>query len=393
MKKRLPISVFILLAGGCNYSLPVEKTVDSPPAVPYVRGSLYAAAVIYPDGYDFRRDSLDAAAEICFFRDSSALFSIPSLPGKGGFSIDADMHRIRTNHLYSDFYGSDACTHIAKDGSELFSYKGRERILDLQESEGDIFTLASSGDTGGWTFRCNGDILCGRDSGEPVGGLYFDKRELCFSYYITGTPSHGAGEKRHYFVSNGIDSLLNIPATAGTVRDIRRFDGELNILCSKDGSAVWLDSGQELLLDTDGSSGVEDCRFIVADNKLIAAVTYILGPSKRSVFWEQGSWKRLAATELLSSSRICSVCSETPALCFAESLGGGAVLHSVHYSSSEWRSKGDLLMISPFALCCDKESFAIGTNDTKDSLRPLVIRGRDTTRYDFNGYFIHLALP
>ena len=80
-----------------------------------------------------------------------------------------------------------------------------------------------------------------------------------------------------------------------------------------------------------------------------------------------------------------------PALCFA--TASGSTMDYAYYDGRKSLFGRRYELLSSGALCCDREGFAIGLNDTNDNMRPLIIRGKDTLRYDFNGYFIHLALP
>ena len=393
MKNRLHIIFLILLGSSCNSPLDTQESGEEPPFVPYVRGSLYAAAVVYPDGYDWRRDSIGAVPEIRFFKDSTLLFASRCSPAGNGLEKDADMHRIRGNHLYSDYCSDDGFTHIAMDSVELFRYEGREMVIDVLEDKGDVYTLGLARTGQGWSFRENGELVCGRDSGEAVGRLHRDGHSICFAYSFPDTSAPGSGRKRYFLVSDRSETRIELPEGISDIRDVRSWGGTVNVLACNGGRVVWICGGESHRLDLDGGLGAGECRFIVAGDSLVAAVTLCTGMSKRTGFWTADGWKRLLATENSSSLEICSLCNDAPALCFAESLNGGCSLKKIHYNMKEHRMGGNFLIFSPHALCCDKESFAAGLNDGNDNLRPFIIRGRDTVRYDFNGYFIHLALP
>lgn len=352
------------------------------------QSSLYSIAVEYPADYNWRLDSLGGKAQtsIVCYEDSVEFLRINTLES-GIIGIDADMHRIIRGHLYSDFSSADGETIVSRDGEELFRYRGREMVCGLAVRDTSVFTLCCPRNGEGWTYRRNGKAVISSDNGTLASGLYEDRGQLCFSYtepIAAGRPHVG----RHYFVSDGKDSLLLIPSDVSTVLTIRRFDGKINYLSTLRNmkGLVWQQGNRAAVADRSTEiSGISECGFVVAENSLLA--TARMGDA--TYFWDREKTEYSTMPHFTADA----VCDNKPYLCYASSYYGIGRSLTVHYKHRDFSIPYRYKLTSSNALTCDGNEFAIGLNDCDDNYRPVIIHGRDTLRFRFNGYFIGLHLP
>lgn len=350
--------------------------------------SIYSIAVEYPPDYNWRLDSLAGKVETCVvcYADSVEFLRI-NTKTSGITGIDADMHRMVQGHLYSDFTDDNGQTIVSRDGVELFRYSGREMVCGLEVRDTSVFTLCCPRNGEGWTYRHNGKIIMSSDRGTLQSGLYEDRGQLCFSY----TEPLAAGRQRvgrHYFVSDGKDSLLLLPADVSTVLSIRRFDGKINYLSTLRNikGLVWQQGNRALFAQRSSESRkTGECGFVVAENRLLATarmddVTY---------FWDRDNTEY----STMPNYTMDAICDGKPYLCYASSYYGMGRSLIVHYKNRDFTIPYRYRLTSSNAFTCDRNEYAIGLTDCSDNYRPVIIHGRDTLRFRFNGYFIGLCLP
>lgn len=375
--------LIIPLLAACDRLSFSGKSPEPPP-----QAALYSVAVEYPDDYDWRLDPAggNITADIVCYRDSVEFLRIGT-DASGPVGMDADMHHLVDGHLYSDFASDRGETAVFRDGVELFSYNGREMVCGIAVRDTSVFTLCCPRNGEGWTYRHNGKVIVSSENGTLQSGLYEDRGQLCFSYtepIVAGRQHVG----RHYFVSDGKDSLLMIPADVSSVLAIRRFDGRINYLATLRymKGLVWQQGNRAVVADrSTESASTGECGFVVAENSLLATarmddVTY---------FWDCGNTEYSTTPHFTTDA----LCDDKPYLCYASSLLGICQMITVHYKHRDTVIPPRYRMVSPNALTCDRNEFAIGLNDCNDGYRPLIIHGRDTLRFGFNGYFIGLDLP
>lgn len=382
MRKKL---IFLLpLLAACDR---ISVSGDEYPE-PKQPSAVYSVAVEYPEDYNWRVDSLGGKVptSIVCYADSIEFLRLNTLES-GILGVDADMHRIVQGHLYSDFSTTTDETVISRDGKELFRYRGREMICGFQVRDTSVFALCCPRNGEGWTYRHNGKAIISSENGTLQSGLYEDRGQLCFSYtepIVAGRQHVG----RHYFVSDGKDSLLMIPADVSSVLAIRRFDGRINYLATLRymKGLVWQQGSKAVVADrSTESASTGECGFVVAENSLLATarmddVTY---------FWDRDNTEYSTMPHFTADA----VCDNKPYLCYASSYYGMGRSLTVHYKHRDFTIPYRYRLTSSNAFTCDRNEFAIGLNDCDDNYRPLIIHGRDTMRFGFNGYFIGLSLP
>lgn len=195
--------------------------------------AVFVAAVDFPEGYDWRRDTSygSVTGRLVLYRDGGQVLSVPAGPGCRA-SLDHDLHHLVEGHLYTE-YCTASETVIGRDGEDLFSYPGRELLCGLLVEGSDVYTLGQSRSGRGFSLRLNGEELFSRsegtisshlqdDSHYPSGALYRDSGHLYFSYFM----DDGQGSRRWYIVEDGVETLADVPP--GPMYDIRVRDGEMS---------------------------------------------------------------------------------------------------------------------------------------------------------------------
>lgn len=382
MKSKWPLLLSGLLATSCDYTIIHEYDPHLPP-----HGELYAAALEFPEGYDWRRDPSggEIMPDLVFYHDTTVIFRKPT--GNGSLLLpDGDMHRISGSHLFSDC-STETQTIIFKDGEELFRWDGREMLWDLEETEGKVYTLSTSRDGSGWSCRCNGDIVLKQDYGRFLNGFYKDSGHLCFDYAMPIVKDVSGIPDRNYHVSDGIDSLIVIPADVKKVLTSRMTDGTFNYIALISGydRLIWQAGRDAYVLEEEKTGDSPDCRLLDAGGEMVAMAKL----EGRDCLWNADGKKFFTTI----GSRIYSVCEKSAHLCFAISSGNGLSGIEIFYDGASEKLPSGYAMLSPSCMSCDDYGSAVGVNDMKNSRRPLILRDKKILDYDFNGYFICLALP
>lgn len=382
MRPELLLLALGIAATSCDYTIIHEYDPQTPSP-----GELYAAALVFPKDYDWRRDPSggNVTPDLVFYHDTSVVFRKPT--GNGTLLLpDGDMHRISGNHLFSEC-STDTQTIILKDGEEIFRWDGREILWDLWEINGNIYTLSTARDGTGWSYRCNGEILIKQDYGRFLSEFYKDAGHLCFDYAMAIVKDVSGIPDRNYHVSDGEDSLIVVPADIKKVLAAKMKNGEFNYIAIITGydKLIWQDGRNAYVLEEEKIGDFPDCKLLEIGDETIAMAKL----DERDCLWDAKGNKIFTTI----GSRIYSICEKSPHLCYAISSTNGLSNVEIYYDEYSERIQSRYIMLSPSALCCDDYGFAVGLNDTKDSYRPMILRGKKTLNYDFNGYFICLALP
>ena len=216
MKDFAGIFLIVALVAGCSLQDPVSavkkgryETMPGPGGdggkkeqeqeqTPYASTSLYYAAVIVPDGYDWQRDSAAGAqgTRICLYKDFKLIKNISCGP-ESQISSDPDSHHLLGGNLYTEFTRGNH-TFIKCNGEALWDYEGREFLKGILLEGDDIWTLSQNRSGQGFTLRKNGKsviqnstgVIIGDLSTAPRGALYIDGGEICFCYKVEADEGH-----------------------------------------------------------------------------------------------------------------------------------------------------------------------------------------------------------
>lgn len=235
--------------------------------------AVYVTAVRYPPDYDWLLDTAYASvdARLVLFRNGEEIAEYVTGPAEC-ISVDADMHRVVSGHLYTD-YSTDIQTVIKCDGSEILRWDGRETIRGFLVYNDEIHTLGVLRDGRGFVYRVNGKDVLRRADGWIVddpgdgsfraGGLYVDNGRVCFAYYV-GTEAYT--KRSWYMVTDGYPEEIALPAGVHRIFDVRLVGGSMWMACSsaKDtGNPLMYSESQKIKMDEKKKRVLRSCRLAV----------------------------------------------------------------------------------------------------------------------------------
>lgn len=248
----------ILLSATASCGLrELGETVPEPRLPDYIdnfRTSTVVTGVAYPDGcgWNFSEAPSSGVPELVAYRDGERFLSIP-VRAENFVAADIDMHRYADGHLYTD-YSTETETIVSRDGTELFRYAGRERIVFLGVHDGHVLTLGESRSGQGFSSRSDGEPLFLGLEGTVFqnAGLSPDG-ELRFFYRILVNSTSGL-ISQYYAVTGTENVKIELPADVKTVYGFAFRDspgGGVTALCRRSGG----DGGSRTgLLDCAGGS-------------------------------------------------------------------------------------------------------------------------------------------
>jgi len=195
------------------------------PSVPLSDTTVWLSAVVFPQSYDWRRDSSYGAvdARIVLYRNFVEALNVPAYGNAAH-----DRHHVVSGHLYTEYeYGAE--TVFLRDGREIFRSPGRKTLRGLLEHGGSTYALACNMSGQGFTLYRDGVPMLVKDSGKPAGGfqepafasggaLYEDSGNCVFCYAETQP-----GAENWYEVRDGVEHAISASSSLpGTVRMVNR---------------------------------------------------------------------------------------------------------------------------------------------------------------------------
>lgn len=267
--------------GWRNPSFSIDTTENA-------RKRCYVTGLDYQDGYDWRPDTEKGTVKcsLVVFADG-----VPAMKVAVGdeylVSPDPDMHRVIKGHLYTDFSTDDE-TVIKKDGREIFRYAGREMILGMSVSDGDVYTLGKPRSGDGFSFRKNGEAVLERSSGSPFPRLQDTDGVISFAFSEMIQDADDMIE-RYYQYADGDVRQIAVREDVRKVWDVMMHEGRTCYLADMVGISVPVlvsGSGMKTMELTSGMRLVT-CRLIPAGKSVIVEAIY----SSNGTFLSSGLWK------------------------------------------------------------------------------------------------------
>ena len=226
----------------------------------HMSGTLYAAAMDYPDGYDWRADPGSVPVEglcIVMFADGAPVLKVP-VGDLYEISSDPQKLRIRSGHLYTD-YTDGTETVIKKDGQEILRYEAVEEVVDLQVLDGTIHTLCRPMSGAGFVYRVDGKETVFRETGTVFGGLsiYDNSVSFCFS-----------NQAAYYIVTDGKVTKVDVQQDVHEVADMCMDADDVCLLAYLTGFSgpVLLKEGTGSKVDFFGFIDIASCKFLMTDS-------------------------------------------------------------------------------------------------------------------------------
>jgi len=272
-------------------------TEETPP-----EPGIYLSGVEYPPEYDWQRDTAygTVPCNLILFRGKERILTVPAGPERE-ISPDPDMMRILGGHLYTD-YSTATETVIRRDGTELFRYPGRERIVGFLLVGSAVHTLGENRDGEGFSYRIDGKTVFERRSGTILGGqtiplfeggaLNRDGGKVWFSYKTA---------KNVYLVGDGVEEVIPVD---GEVLDMRRWGGEIYRLENRDGYGrknPLLVRGSEFYTQSGGvdARSAVSGRLIACGERIMGiGMFYWQGFGYQAAVWDSQSMQRVILTQI-----------------------------------------------------------------------------------------------
>ncbi len=196
--------------------------------------AIYVSGVSYPEGYDWTADAEygNVCCSLFVMKNGKRIVVVPA-GHEFGILPDADMHRIVGGHLYTDY--SDSETTVMKcDGEYLFSFEGREMIMDVHIDSTGVHTLGEDRSGQGWTYRINGQPVISVKDGDLLSLFHGGNDGLCFSY-VEWMSSADGRKGRYYIVTDGLTDAVATKADVEIIHDIRKIGSSVYYVASLDG--------------------------------------------------------------------------------------------------------------------------------------------------------------
>lgn len=385
----------LLPAISCN-SLRIKESDSLPRQEPEDRQIFWAAAVSFPEGYDWMRDSLGGRinAQIMLFRDSIPVCSLDAGPA-GPIFPDGDLHSITDGHIFSRDYSVDGSTSLYMDGEHLFTFDGNENLEWIAIRDSSIVTLGSNMSNVGWALRENGEYVFGQSGGNLLSPLHEDQGELCFAWGTPITSSSGKTMWRYFLMRGNSRQQLSFSSDINGIYAIRSFKGKVHALASSSISedVLWESGSRSVMMEGCSPSDVLSAELLECSSGLVAHIRtrrqFILLELIQDRFFDQKG----LVYDMPAGYLLCSPVFGNEGLCLACSLQGGISDVLLKRENEEKRLPEKYVMISPRSFCVNEDRCCIALNDTSANMQPVIICGEDTLRFGFNGYFTELVLP
>ena len=359
----------------------------------YSAGDLYASAVCFPDGYDWVQDNLggEVPVELMLLKGKTVVGSIKVPSDHCGAA--ADMHHICDGRLIAGIVEGEET--LVKDCSGTIMHIGQdEQITDAMIIGDDLYTLSTSTADGCIRYRRNEEVLLRCSNAALLGGLHLSGGKLCWAYSESLVSTGSSTLTIYYFVQDGQAAVINYSGMIDKVLCARMFDGSICFLGrARENPAfiIWQQGNSLSVIDTSPFALIRDYSILQVGEELLAHAQVLPydGSGWADYYWMKGGVK--ASTE--SGNEVCAFCKDAPVLFYAQSPKGKTSPVTLNFGEKIRKLPSKYRLVSPYALCCGERDYFIALTDRDDGNRPVIIHENDTLRYDFNGYFTHLALP
>lgn len=381
------MTTMVLLCTSCDTRAYIpDRDDETPDVIPDQRQEEFlCCAVTFPKGYNWHRDSLagNVPTSLELYLNDSLVRRIQVL-AQNGVCADSDRHFLCGSHILSHAR-HHGMTLVSMDGIVVQEYESDEVIQSMLLHGGDIYTLADDVQRMTWSFRVNGTVKAeGNRSLLCPGGLYTDAGQVCFAYNVVGRN----GTFREYHLVHGtMDEVVFKEDEKKSIKTLRQVGGQLNILATDNrGMLVWTNGELSRIMEIDPQIiGVAE--FVKTGKNAVLHLILGNGSSWREMFLGHGTVK----IDIPRGLQVYALAGSAPMLCYA-CCPDGRTSPVVIYTGERESVLEEHMMISPTAITVSESGMGyVGVN--RKNLRPEVIHGADTLRYDFNGYVTYISLP
>ena len=253
-------------------------------------GTVYAVALDYPDGYDWRADAQKGRVKcsMVMFADGVPVLKVP-VGDVYEVSSDKSRHRLRDGCLYTDYTDGNT-TVIKRDGEAVARFEGAEDILCMEVHDGRVHTLSRRAGGGGFLYRVDGTLVLERPDGTVYPHLdeYADSIRFCFAQQ----QKTAEGVKTSYYqTAEGKVRKIDMPETVTKVWDMKMFSGRpAAVVSTGDVSPVLLYEDRSETSEYLTRQDVISCAFCDSDHLCICVRCRYSGDNLMSdILWSGGN--------------------------------------------------------------------------------------------------------
>ena len=407
MKKLIPILILLSAALSCRKSLfdqpprsdqqggSGRDTLALDPSAPVPEPDLYATAFCFPDEADWQAGETEGA-EIVVFKNGEEKLRVP-VQGRP----DPDRHRLGHGRLWTDVCDGREVV-VSRDGTERFRYEGDELLRGFLATTNFVYTLGQRQGREGFSFRVNGEerfssptgtILGGPDDSEWEGGAFC--HDTSGVYYTYGIPiRRGDNISWEYRIMREDEPFKTFPAGyTGPIFDIRVHEGTIYRSERRIGmeNAFFLVRG-DTYYTVDMGVGVvpHHCKLVPVGGRLFlkgystgrlqaGKYAYWLRDVQNVRFIVQAD---LPVSDLVSDGEHIAHLTEGPS----------GTVRSIFLDKQQIPVTPDRFNL-PSSRCVALRSGILGVAlSCPEKNEHLLIRNRETTRLQFNGYFTSIEI-
>ena len=381
----------------CPSDSPPGPGEEEPVPVPVRRDTtVLVTGVDFPEGYDWRRDTArgDVPCKIVLFKNGERILEVPSGPSTHSCA-DPDMHWISGGSLYTEFSSADR-TFITRNGTDLFSFSGRELICGMIVEGSDVWTLGQDRDGRGFTLRKNGKDILRSESGIipgrmgspllPTGALYEDEGRKCFAWKTVETVGVAKKTDWHLYCDGEVTDLP-YDSSISEVFDVRMAGG---LVCKayriRDfpaGFIVRAGNKDHFIVKPVGFVPL-NCLLVPYGNGLLAVGEGGNQNGERySCIWDLNDMVKME-----NGNMVTFTVSEAGTACVSCD-GDGSVL-AVRGITRSWYPENNTRMMTQSCLCIAGESAFAAL--TPGSGNPFIIREGEKKEVAINGYLTSISV-
>ena len=351
---------------------------------------LYATAFCFPDSVDWRAGEPEAA-DVVLFKNGNELLRV-TVPGRP----DPERHRIWGGKLWTDVCDGREVI-VSRDGTERFRYEGDELLRGFLLVGNAVYTLGQRQGREGLCFRIKGEerfsspvgtVLGGPLDSEWEGGAFSrDASGICYTYAIP--VRKGDRQLWEYRVMREDEVLKILPAgSVDALFDIRVSNGVIyrsELRSSIRDSYCLVKDETYYTVEMSSTEEPHYCKLVPADGEiLLKGYSTGISSSKKYTFWYRDSQNiRYIAidnqpiTDLLADDGHSAYLVESP----------DGKVRTLYLDKENIPFSSDRYSL-PSSRCALLKKGVLGIAlSNPESGEHLLIRDREVSKLEFNGYF------
>lgn len=356
---------------------------------PHNSNNLYASAISFPDGYDWRRDSAgrNVTVKLLLFQGKMPILELKA-DNLNRISADEDRHWLAGKDIYT-VWKDNSSTLIKKNGQDFLSWQESEFIDDLYVCDSMLCTIGHT-DSGGLNYRQNGKILLFEDKAVLMDGIHIDEGKVCFSYAKLLDSTEGGYVRQYFIVKDAGARQILPPIDADLLYSIRYHEGCLNTIGNfrNRKNLIWQRGPNASIVDWSAYGQIRNVSLMPISKGLAVHAQASSAGGWQDIWWNTSGIITLTDAGM----QVLAVSGDGMNLSFLCSPGARNTGLSLYMENRYEAIDMDYGLFCSGAATFTDNFAVIGVNDLK-SMQPVILNGDEVMKYDFNGYFTHFSLP